>query len=123
MLEACESMTQTEAYLSGSEDPTKLYLEQGLSKLRQTAALWVVAKGNSTSSFRGLMLAKRRCDILERVLLSLGEKAGDSTLTDGWLQKAKDYLSRSLPQCHRLSALIDEALHIDRCEFTLAKAS
>jgi hypothetical protein len=110
MLKAFKSTAQTEACLSDSEDPTQLFLEQGLSKVRQAVALWAVADGNSTSSFEDLEAAKHRYDVLHSFLVWLCQEERNSTLPHRLSQEREGDLPLVLALGHRLRSLVNQTL-------------
>jgi hypothetical protein len=75
---ACQSHWELCAYLEGSGDRTDAFLETALAKVRETAARWAVAKGNSTSSYAQITIGARTCAMLEAFLVSLLQSPGNA---------------------------------------------
>jgi hypothetical protein len=78
------------AYLLNSEDPTDTFLKTALAKVCETAALWEVAKGNSTSSYSEIGFGAQACAVLKAFLVSLSQSPGKANIEE-------------IPYCLRLS--------------------
>jgi hypothetical protein len=80
---SCERASQSHrklcTYLQSSGDATDVFLETALAKVRENAALWAVAQGNSTSSHSEICFSAQACAALEHLLVSLSQSPGNAS--------------------------------------------
>jgi hypothetical protein len=119
---AAAHMSQTTNYLFSSTDPTPAYLKTGLAMVNETALLWKLATGNSTSSYGHIASGEEYCEMFQTVLSwltghlnadSLNDNQSEiSNESDDWDEEdqTKYYLSEAIQNGGRLSVLVRECL-------------
>jgi hypothetical protein len=108
---ASESQRKLLQYLRGSTDTTDLFLKTAITNAKHTAALWAVAKGNSTSSYSGRCFGKAQCALFQRLLTQLSKAPGGKDLEES-LAKDVAELGTSV-QGWRLEKVIEERRSVD----------
>jgi hypothetical protein len=83
---SCERASQSHeelcAYLLNSDDHTDAFLKKALARVRETAAFWAVAQGNSTSSYSEIAFGAMTCAALEAFLVSLSQSPGKANMEE-----------------------------------------